>query len=57
MDFDRSIKMPTANGWARGGTLSVARVRLQRGTGENSQDSGKKAGMQKWQEIKPTSHV
>jgi len=49
--------MPMAIGQAWGGTLRVARVRMQRGTRENYHDSGKKDGTQEQQEIKPTNHV
>lgn len=39
------------------GHLRIAWARMRGGTGQNRRDSGKKDGMQEWQELKPASHV
>lgn len=56
LGFDRSIKMPMANGRARVGPLELLEQDTER-NGQNCQVLGEKGGMQERQKIKSTSHV
>jgi hypothetical protein len=58
--FDWSIKMPAANGWAKGdvpGPLELLGLGCRGGEIQNHHDFGKKDKTEEGQKIKQTSHV